>query len=250
MVATSSIGPGALNMVTAAGVAHANRLPALFLVGDTFASRLPDPVLQQVEHFGDPTITVNDAFKAVSRYWDRIMRPEQIIHSLPHAVAVMLDPADCGPAVLALPAGRAGRGVRLPRRILRHDGASHRSAAPRRRPAARAVAALKACEAAADHRRRGSPLLDRRCRARRVRRSPRRSRRRDDGRAHGAAGHPSAQRRPGRRHRLHQCQRPGRRRRRRSSPSARACRTSPPARGRRSPATPSSSASTPRCSMP
>ena len=103
MVCTSSIGPGALNMVTAAGVAHANRLPVLFLVADTFASRLPDPVLQQVEHFGDPTITVNDAFKAVSRYWDRITRPEQIIHSLAHAVAVMLDPADCGPAVLSLP---------------------------------------------------------------------------------------------------------------------------------------------------
>jgi len=103
MVATSSIGPGALNMVTAAGVAHANRLPVLFLAGDTFASRLPDPVLQQVEHFGDPTITVNDAFKSVSRYWDRIMRPEQIIHSLPHAVAVMLSAADCGPAVLSLP---------------------------------------------------------------------------------------------------------------------------------------------------
>src|SRR6185436_959695 len=103
MVATSSIGPGALNMVTAAGVAHANRLPVLFLAGDTFASRLPDPVLQQVEHFGNPTVTVNDAFKSVSRYWDRIMRPEQIIHSLPHAVSVMLSAADCGPAVLALP---------------------------------------------------------------------------------------------------------------------------------------------------
>ncbi|HEY0518066.1 MAG TPA: thiamine pyrophosphate-binding protein, partial [Ilumatobacteraceae bacterium] len=103
MVATSSIGPGALNMVTAAGVAHANRLPVLLLAGDTFASRLPDPVLQQVEHFGDPTITVNDAFKSVTRYWDRIMRPEQIIHSLPHAVSVMLSPADCGPAFLALP---------------------------------------------------------------------------------------------------------------------------------------------------
>ena len=103
MVATSSIGPGALNMVTAAGVAHANRLPVLLLAGDTFASRLPDPVLQQVEHFGDPTVTVNDAFKSVSRYWDRIMRPEQIIHSLPHAVSVLLSAADCGPAVLALP---------------------------------------------------------------------------------------------------------------------------------------------------
>jgi 3D-(3,5/4)-trihydroxycyclohexane-1,2-dione acylhydrolase (decyclizing) len=103
MVATSSVGPGALNMVTAAGVAHANRLPLLLLVGDTFASRLPDPVLQQVEHFGDPTITVNDAFKPVSRYWDRITRPEQLIHSLPHAVDTMLDPATCGPAVLCLP---------------------------------------------------------------------------------------------------------------------------------------------------
>ena len=103
MVATSSIGPGALNMVTAAGVAHANRLPLLLLAGDTFASRIPDPVLQQVEHFHDPTITVNDAFKPVVRYWDRIVRPEQLLHSLPHAVDIMLDPANCGPAMLALP---------------------------------------------------------------------------------------------------------------------------------------------------
>ncbi|MGB1688993.1 MAG: thiamine pyrophosphate-binding protein, partial [Ilumatobacteraceae bacterium] len=103
MVATSSIGPGALNMVTAAGVAHANRLPVLLLSGDTFQSRIPDPVLQQVEHFGDPTITVNDAFKPVSRYWDRITRPEQLLHSLPHAVATMLDPASRGPVFLALP---------------------------------------------------------------------------------------------------------------------------------------------------
>src|SRR3712207_833767 len=100
MVATSSIGPGAANMVTAAGVAHANRLPVLLIAGDTFASRLPDPVLQQVEHFGDPTITVNDAFKAVSRYWDRMARPEQILHALPHAVATLLDPAECGPVFL------------------------------------------------------------------------------------------------------------------------------------------------------
>src|SRR5712675_3669367 len=102
MVATSSIGPGALNMVTAAGVAHANRLPLLLLAGDTFANRVPDPVLQQVEHFGNPTTTVNDAFKAVSRYWDRIALPEQIISSLPQAIATMLDPADCGPAFIAL----------------------------------------------------------------------------------------------------------------------------------------------------
>lgn len=103
MVATSSIGPGALNMVTAAGVAHANRLPVLLLSGDTFVSRVPDPVLQQVEHFGDPSISVNDAFRPVVRYWDRIVRPEQLISSLPQMLATLLDPADCGPAFLALP---------------------------------------------------------------------------------------------------------------------------------------------------
>ncbi len=103
MIATSSVGPGATNMVTAAGVAHANRLPVLLLAGDTYVNRLPDPVLQQVEHFGDPTITVNDSFKCVSRYWDRITHPAQIISSLPQALAVMLDPADCGPAFIGLP---------------------------------------------------------------------------------------------------------------------------------------------------
>ena len=103
MVATSSIGPGALNMVTAAGIAHANRLPVLLLSGDTFVNRVPDPVLQQVEAFGDPTVTVNDAFRPVTRYWDRIVHPAQILQSLPQAVATMLDPAECGPAFLGLP---------------------------------------------------------------------------------------------------------------------------------------------------
>lgn len=103
MAVTSSIGPGALNMVTAAGVAHANRLPVLLLPGDTFAGRAPDPVLQQVEHFGDPTTSVNDAFRAVSRYFDRITRPEQLIATLPQVARVLTDPADTGPVVLALP---------------------------------------------------------------------------------------------------------------------------------------------------
>ena len=103
MVATSSIGPGATNMVTAAAVAMANRLPLLILSGDTFQNRRPDPVLQQVEHFGDPTITVNDAFKPVVRWWDRISHPEQIMHSLPHAVETMLNPATRGPAFIGLP---------------------------------------------------------------------------------------------------------------------------------------------------
>jgi len=103
MAATSSIGPGALNMVTAAGVAHANRLPVLLLPGDTFAGRAPDPVLQQVEHFGDPTVSVNDAFRPVSRYFDRITRPEQLLASLPQVARVLTDPADAGPVTLALP---------------------------------------------------------------------------------------------------------------------------------------------------
>lgn len=103
MACTTSIGPGATNMVTAAALAHVNRLPVLLLPGDTFASRAPDPVLQQVECFGDPTITANDCFRPVSRYWDRIVRPEQLLSSLPHAMSVLTDPVDCGPVTLALP---------------------------------------------------------------------------------------------------------------------------------------------------
>ena len=103
MFATSSAGPGTTNMLTSAGIAHTNRLPLLLLCGDAFATRLPDPVLQQVEHFNDPSISVNDAFKSVTRYWDRIVHPAQLIQSLPRAIDTMLDPADCGPAFLGLP---------------------------------------------------------------------------------------------------------------------------------------------------
>ncbi|MDB4859992.1 3D-(3,5/4)-trihydroxycyclohexane-1,2-dione acylhydrolase (decyclizing) [Alphaproteobacteria bacterium] len=101
-IATSSVGPGATNMVTAAAVALSNRLPLLLIPGDTFSSRLPDPVLQQVENFTSPTETQNDTFKSVSRYFDRITRPEQILSSLPQAIQVMLDPADCGPATISM----------------------------------------------------------------------------------------------------------------------------------------------------
>jgi 3D-(3,5/4)-trihydroxycyclohexane-1,2-dione acylhydrolase (decyclizing) len=103
MVATSSIGPGCTNFLTAAGTAHSNRLPVLFLSGDTFSNRLPDPVLQQVEHFQDPTLTVADAFKSCTRFWDRISHPAQLMVSLPQAVATMMDPATSGPAFIALP---------------------------------------------------------------------------------------------------------------------------------------------------
>ena len=100
---SSSIGPGATNMVTSAALAHVNRLPVLLLPGDYFASRAPDPVLQQLEEFSDPTLSVNDCFKPVSRYFDRIMRPEQIINSLPFAMQTLLDPENCGPVTLSLP---------------------------------------------------------------------------------------------------------------------------------------------------
>ncbi len=103
MLCTASAGPGTANLLTAAALAHANRLPMLMLCGDAFLTRLPDPVLQQLEHFGNPTFGVNDAFKAVSRYWDRITHPAQVLQSLPAALATMLDPADCGPAFIGLP---------------------------------------------------------------------------------------------------------------------------------------------------
>ena len=102
MAVTSSIGPGALNMVTAAGLAHVNRLPVLLLPGDVFANRGPDPVLQQVEDFGDGTVSVNDCFKPVSRYFDRISRPEHVLTALPRAFRTMTDPADCGPVTLSM----------------------------------------------------------------------------------------------------------------------------------------------------
>ena len=103
MFCTASAGPGTANLLTASALAHANRLPMLMLCGDTFLTRLPDPVLQQLEHFGNPTLGVNDAFKAVTRFWDRITHPAQVIQSLPAALATMLDPADCGPAFIGLP---------------------------------------------------------------------------------------------------------------------------------------------------
>ncbi|MGI9364816.1 MAG: 3D-(3,5/4)-trihydroxycyclohexane-1,2-dione acylhydrolase (decyclizing) [Rhizobiaceae bacterium] len=103
MFCTASAGPGTSNLLTSAALAHANRLPMLMLCGDAYVTRLPDPVLQQMENFGDPTLGVNDAFKPVVRYWDRITHPAQIIQSLPSAIAVMLDPADCGPAFIGLP---------------------------------------------------------------------------------------------------------------------------------------------------
>src|SRR6478609_3360807 len=103
MACTTSIGPGATNLITASALAHVNRLPVLFLPGDIFISRDPDPVLQQVEDFSDGTISANDCFRPVSRYFDRIVAPSQLLTALPRAVHVLTDPALCGPVTLALP---------------------------------------------------------------------------------------------------------------------------------------------------
>ncbi len=117
MACTTSIGPGATNMVTAAAVAHANRLPLLLIPGDVFAGRRPDPVLQQIEDFGDPTISANDSLRPVSRFWDRIARPEQLLASLPAALSVLLDPANCGPATLAFCQDAQAEAAEFPERF-------------------------------------------------------------------------------------------------------------------------------------
>lgn len=100
---TSSVGPGAANMITAAATATANRIPLLLLPGDTFASRQPDPVLQQVEQYGDGTLSTNDCFRPVSRYWDRVSRPEQLMAAMINAMRVLTDPADTGAVTICLP---------------------------------------------------------------------------------------------------------------------------------------------------
>ena len=130
MACTTSIGPGALNLVTAAAVAHVNRLPLLLLPGDVFASRRPDPVLQQVEDWQDGTISANDAFRPVSRYFDRITRPEQIMPAFARAMEVLTDPAECGPVTLGLCQDVQAEAFDFPGALLR---GAHLVAAPRTR---------------------------------------------------------------------------------------------------------------------
>jgi 3D-(3,5/4)-trihydroxycyclohexane-1,2-dione acylhydrolase (decyclizing) len=147
MAATSSVGPGAMNMVTAAAVAHANRLPLLLLAGDTFNSRIPDPVLQQVEHFHQPSVTVNDAFRAVTRYWDRITTPAQVAQSLPLAIATLVDPAECGPAFIGLPQDVQAEAYDFPLRLFEPVMHELRRGRPDVRELAAAVAALRGARA-------------------------------------------------------------------------------------------------------
>jgi 3D-(3,5/4)-trihydroxycyclohexane-1,2-dione acylhydrolase (decyclizing) len=143
MFCTASAGPGTANLLTAAGLAHANRLPMLLLCGDTFMTRLPDPVLQQMENFYDPTFGVNDAFKPVTRYWDRITHPAQVIQSLPNALATMLDPADCGPAFIGLPQDVQGWAYDYPEKFFEKKVHRIRRQSPDVAEIADAVAALK-----------------------------------------------------------------------------------------------------------
>ena len=146
MACTSSIGPGATNLVTAAALAHVNRLPVLFLPGDIFVSRDPDPVLQQVEDFSDGTVSANDCFRPVSRYFDRIVRPSQLITSLPRAVFALTDPALCGPVTLALPQDVQADAFDYPAEFFESPVVEFRAAPPSEGELAGAVRAVMAAK--------------------------------------------------------------------------------------------------------
>jgi 3D-(3,5/4)-trihydroxycyclohexane-1,2-dione acylhydrolase (decyclizing) len=146
MACTTSIGPGATNLVTAAATAHLNRLPLLLLPGDTFANRFPDPVLQQVEDFTSPTVTANDCFRPVSRFFDRIVRPEQLLSSLPQALRVLTDPAECGPVTLALPQDVQAEAFDYPEEFFAPRLHRARRVRPDVDELARAIALLKGAE--------------------------------------------------------------------------------------------------------
>ena len=146
MFCTASAGPGTANLLTASALAHANRLPMLMLCGDTFLTRLPDPVLQQLEHYGNPALGLNDAFKAVSRYWDRITHPAQVIQTMPAAIATMLDPADCGPAFLGLPQDVQGWAYDYPVELFEPKTHRIRRQTPDADEVADAAALLKSAE--------------------------------------------------------------------------------------------------------
>ena len=143
MAVTTSIGPGATNLLTAAAVAHVNRLPVLLLPGDVFASRAPDPVLQQLEDFQHGDVSVNDAFRPVVRYFDRLMRPEQVLVALPRAIQAMTDPATCGPACLALPQDVQTEAFDCPQDFLRPEPIRVRRPEPDSAEFERALAALR-----------------------------------------------------------------------------------------------------------
>jgi 3D-(3,5/4)-trihydroxycyclohexane-1,2-dione acylhydrolase (decyclizing) len=144
MACTTSIGPGATNLATAAAVAHVNRLPVLLLPGDVFATRAPDPVLQQLEDFGDGLITANDCLRPLSRYFDRITRPEQLVAAFHRAMQVLTDPAACGPVTLALCQDVQAEAFAWPRSLFEEHVWMPRRAPPPRDELERAVSVLRA----------------------------------------------------------------------------------------------------------
>jgi len=146
MAVTSSIGPGATNMVTAAALAHVNRLPVLLIPGDVFANRAPDPVLQQIEDFDDATVSANDCFRPVVRYFDRITRPEHILTALPRALRVMTDPANCGPVCLAFCQDTQAEAYDYPVEFFEPRTWHIRRPEPDQRELEAAVAAIKAAK--------------------------------------------------------------------------------------------------------
>ena len=248
---TSSIGPGATNMITGAAMATVNRLPVLLLPGDIFASRRPDPVLQQLEYPLSMDVSVNDAFIPVSRFWDRINRPEQILASLPEAMRVLTDQAETGAVTICLPQDVQAEGYDYPANFF-EKRVHHisRVVPPLEELAARGRDDPQRREAA-DHRRRRGDLLRGDGRAVRLRRRPRHSGQRDPGREGRAALEPRLERGADRLRTAVWPPTAWRATRIWSSPSARACPTSP------LPRTPSSrirtcasSASTSRRAMP
>ena len=162
MACTTSIGPGATNLITAAATAHVNRLPVLFLPGDVFVSRAPDPVLQQVEDFHDGGISANDCFKPVSRYFDRIVAPSQLLTALPRAIAVLTDPAQCGPVTLALPQDVQAQAYDYPEEFFAPTLVRIRAPLPEAVELDAAAQAAARGEAAGDRRRRRRALQRRR----------------------------------------------------------------------------------------
>lgn len=146
MACTTSLGPGAINMVTAAAVAHVDRIPLLLVPGDIFASRRPDPVLQQAEDFGDGTVSVNDCFKPVSRYFDRIMRPEQLIPAMNRAMVVLTDPAECGPVTLSFCQDVQAEAYDYPESFFAQRVWTQRRARPDEDELAQAVKVLRAAQ--------------------------------------------------------------------------------------------------------
>ncbi len=144
LAVSTSIGPGSTNLITAAAVAHVDRIPVLLLPSDTFATRRPDPVLQQVEDFQQGDVTASDCFRPVSRYFDRITRPEQILTALPRAIQVMTDPAMCGPVTLSLPQDVQAMAFDCPESFLHPEPIRFRRPPPDADELARAVKLLAA----------------------------------------------------------------------------------------------------------